>query len=321
MGFYSEQEGTRITVVQCDGGKMLNSGQNIEASTIGQQQFLIGLNPGPPADYVSQDYGDYSLYSAEQHRSVWERHTHNCTQITVAMSPAQVRGEWQGANGHIERREMNGDMAWIVPPGVEHIIHFDRPATLIHLYLAESFFHKMVEDVPNSVEHSLIPSILVRDPFLVELAKSLHRESLEGPLSPLFTQSVATLTATHLARSYSNRSRAVPSCHGGMGPSRERRVLAYIAEHLDQTITLEELAKVAEISPNYLIALFRQSLGMTPHKYVVQQRIEQARRLLNERNLSLLEIAQRCGFQDQSQFTTVFRRYAGVTPGQLRRSL
>jgi len=120
----------------------------IVSQTIGHKQFLLGLKPGPPRDYVSQDYADYSLYTAEQHRSVWERHIHDCTQITVALSPAQVRGEWQGAYGRIERREMNGDMAWIVPPGVPHVIHFDRPATLIHLYLNEAFFHNMVEKLP-----------------------------------------------------------------------------------------------------------------------------------------------------------------------------
>jgi AraC family transcriptional regulator len=300
---------------------MSNSSRNIEASSIGHQQFLIGLTPGPPTDYVSRDYSDYSLYAAEQHRSTWERHTHDCTQITVAMNPAQVRAEWQGESGHIDRREMNGDMAWIVPPGVEHVIHFDRPATLIHLYLSGYFFNKMVEDAPDSVETLLIPSILVRDPFLVELAKSLHRESREGHLTELFTQSLATLTATHLVRAYSNRNRVFPSYRGGMGPSRERRVLSYITEHLNESITLEDLAKVAEISPNYLIALFRQSVGMTPHKYVVLQRVENARKLLERRDLTLLDIAQRCGFQDQSQLTTLFRRYVGITPGQLRRSL
>jgi len=300
---------------------MSNLAPQIAAQAIGHKQFLVGLKPGPPREYVSQDYADYSLYTAEQHRSIWERHVHDCTQITVALSPAQVRGEWQGAYGHIERREMNGDMVWVVPPGVPHVIHFDRPATLIHLYLNEAFFRNMVEGAPASVEGSLIPSLLVRDPLLVELAKTLHRESLDGHLSTMFTQSVATLMATHLVRSYSNRASATCSLRGGMGPSRERRVLAYIEEHLNESITLEELAHVAEISPNYLIALFRQSMGMTPHKYVVHMRIERAYALLKQKGLSLLEIAQRCGFQDQSQFTTVFRRYAGVTPGHFRRSL
>jgi AraC family transcriptional regulator len=300
---------------------MPNLPTQIAATTIGHKQFLVGLKPGPPREYVSQDFADYSLYTAEQHRSVWERHIHNCTQITVALSPAQVRGEWQGAYGQIERREMNGDMAWIVPSGVPHVIHFDRPATLIHLYLSEAFFRNMVEGAPSSVETSLIPSLLVRDPFLVELAKTLYRESLDGSLSTLFTQSVATLTATHLLRSYSNRMPATASLKGGMGPSRERRVLAYIEEHLNESISLEDLAQVAEISPNYLIALFRQSMGMTPHKYVIQMRVERARALLKQKQLTLLEIAQHCGFLDQSQFTTVFRRYAGVAPGHFRRLL
>ena len=293
----------------------------IAVQTIAHKQFLVGLKPGPPREYVAQDYADYSLYSAEQHRSIWERHFHDCTQITAALSPAHVRAEWQGVYGQIERREMNGDMVWIVPPGVPHVIHFDRPAILIHLYLNEAFFHKMVEGAPASVEGSLVPSLLVRDPFLVELAKTLHRESLVGQLSTMFTQSLATLTATHLVRSYSNQIPATSSLRGGMGPSRKRRILAYIEEHLSESITLEGLAHLAEISPNYLIALFRQSMGMTPHKYVVQMRIERAYALLKQSKLSLLEIAQHCGFQDQSQFTTVFRRFAGVTPGQFRRSL
>jgi AraC family transcriptional regulator len=300
---------------------MPNLPTQIAATTIGHKQFLVGLKPGPPREYVSQDFADYSLYTAEQHRSVWERHIHNCTQITVALSPAQVRGEWQGVYGQMERREMNGDMAWIVPSGVPHVIHFDRPATLIHLYLSEMFFRNMVEGAPANVETSLIPSLLVRDPFLVELAKTLYRESLDGSLSTMFTQSVATLTATHLLRSYSNRMPATASLKGGMGPSRERRVLAYIEEHLNQSISLADLAQVAEISPNYLIALFRQSMGMTPHKYVIQMRVERARGLLKQKQLTLLEIAQHCGFLDQSQFTTVFRRYAGVTPGHFRRLL
>jgi AraC family transcriptional regulator len=300
---------------------MPDTSTQIDDSTIGRKQFLIGLKPGPPDEYVSQDYDDYSIYTAEQHRSVWERHTHDCTQITVAMSPAQVRGEWQGGTGRTERREMYGDMAWIIPPGVPHVIHFDRPATLIHLYLSETFFHRMVGDVPASVESALIPAVLVRDPFLVELARSLHRESLDNRLSSLFTQSVATLTATHLMRLYSNRPAHVAPVRGGMGPGRERRVLNYIAHHLDESITLEDLARVAEISPNYLIELFRQSLGITPHKYVVRMRLERAYALLKEPSLTLLEIAHTCGFQDQSQFTTVFRRYTGATPGQYRRGL
>lgn len=285
------------------------------------KHFLVGLHPGPPPDHVWQEYSNYSIYTAEQHRSVWEEHTHDCTQITVAMSPAQVRGEWHGLAGRPERRELNGDVIWIVPPGVPHVIHFDRRATLIHLYLNEAFFRSMVPDAPDNTQQSLIPSLLVRDRYLVEMAKSLYRETKFHKASALFTQSVATLTATHLVRTYSGRQDSLPLYRGGLGPTREKRICAYIAEHLSEDLSLDELAQVVDMSPNYLIALFRESLGMTPHKYVVQQRIERARRLLARPALSLLEIAHRCGFQDQSQFTTIFRRNLGVTPGQYRRQM
>jgi AraC family transcriptional regulator len=298
-----------------------DSGEPQTANEKDQKHFLVGLHPGPPPDHLWHEYGNYSIYTAEQHRSVWEKHTHDCTQITVAMSPAQVRGEWQGNTGRLERRELNGDMIWLVPPGVQHVIHFDRRATLIHIYLNETFFRAMVPDAPDNMQQSLVPSLLVRDQFLVELAKSLYRETKFSTISELFTQSVATLTATHLVRAYSGKRDALPFYRGGLGPSREKKIRAYIESHLSEDLSLDELARVVDISPNYLISLFRESIGTTPHKYVVQQRLESARKLLARPGMSLLEIAHRCGFQDQSQFTTIFRRNFGVTPGQYRRQI
>jgi AraC family transcriptional regulator len=179
----------------------------------------------------------------------------------------------------------------------------------------------MLPDAPDNMQQALIPSLLVRDQFLVELAKSLYRETKLRTPTELFTQSVATLTASHLVRTYSCSRDSLPLYRGGLGPSREKRIRAYIDEHLSEDLSLEELARVVDISPNYLISLFRDSVGMTPHKYVLQQRIERTRKLLARPGLSLLEIAQGCGFRDQSQFTTIFRRNFGVTPGQYRRQI
>src|SRR5580765_1462777 len=85
-----------------------------------EKEFMVGLSPGPAGDHVAVGYDNFSLFAAQQPRSVWERHTHGCTQVTVAISPAQVRGEWVGRHGQIERRELNGDVVWIVPPSVPH---------------------------------------------------------------------------------------------------------------------------------------------------------------------------------------------------------
>jgi len=285
------------------------------------KQFLIGLEPSPPPDHIWQEYSGYSIYSADQERSLWSRHSHDCTQITIASNPAYVRAEWQATAGRSGSREMNGDMVWVVPPGTEHTIHWNRRAPLLHIYLNDQFFESTMENVPDQISSRLAPSLLVRDPFLVEMGKELHRELQFGPINELFTKSVATLTATHLIRTYSSKPNCTTVYRGGLGPSRERKVRQYIQEHLDQQLSLDDLAKVALISPNYFISLFQQSTGMTPHKYVLQQRVEYAKELLTYSKLSLIEIAHKCGFPDQSQFTTTFRRHLGVTPGQYKRQL
>jgi AraC family transcriptional regulator len=285
------------------------------------KQFLIGLEPSPPPTHIWQEYAGYSIYSAEQDPSLWSQHSHDCTQICIASSPAYVRAEWQADAGRRGTKEMNGDMVSVVPPEVQHTIHWNRRAQLLHIYLNDQFFDSMLENVPNKISTKLTPSLLVRDPFLVEMGKELGRELQFGPINELFSMSVATLTANHLIRSYSCKPNSVAVYRDGLGPSRERKVRKYIQDNLDQPLSLENLAKVALISPNYFIFLFQQSVGMTPYKYVLQQRVEYAKELLTSSKLSLVEIAHKCGFPHQSPFTTTFRRHVGVTPGQYKRQL
>jgi AraC family transcriptional regulator len=77
---------------------------------------------------------------------------------------------------------------------------------------------------------------------------------------------------------------------------------------------------VAGISPNYFASAFHQTTGFTPHQYVSHRRIERAQQLLTEADLPIAEVAYRCGFTSQSQFTTLFRPFTGVTPGRFRAS-
>jgi AraC family transcriptional regulator len=283
--------------------------------------FLTGLHPSPPADHVWQEWIGYSIYSADQPRSTWRKHSHDCTQLTVAFDPAYVHAEWEDSPGRPRKRELNGDMIWVVPPGLTHSVYFNRRASLIHLYLSDPFFERVTQNEVINVSSKLTPSLLVRDPFLVELGKNLSEELRFGPLSELFSQSVAAIAVNHLIRRYSNKPNALPVYRGGLGPAREKRVRQYIRERLDTQLSLEELAGIADISPNHFASLFRQTTGITPHKFVVRQRVERAQHLLERSKLTLIEIAMRCGFQDQSQFTTTFRRYLGTTPGRYKREL
>ncbi len=103
-----------------------------------------------------------------------------------------------------------------------------------------------------------------------------------------------------------------------LGPLNVERLDAYIDQHLARRISVAELAQVACLSPSHFHAQFKDSLGMTPHQYLLKIRLDRASRLLRESTLPLVRIAEECGFSSQSALTTAMRRYLGLTPKRLR---
>jgi len=97
-----------------------------------------------------------------------------------------------------------------------------------------------------------------------------------------------------------------------------KRVYDYIEAHLDDRLTLSDLAAVACLSPYHFSRSFKQALGIGPQRYVTQRRLERAKTLMRRTNQPLARIAQEVGFSDQSHLTSVFRREIGVTPGHFR---
>jgi transcriptional regulator of acetoin/glycerol metabolism/AraC-like DNA-binding protein len=109
-----------------------------------------------------------------------------------------------------------------------------------------------------------------------------------------------------------------PQTHGGLAPGAMRRVREYVAAHLSESTDLAMLAAVAGLSIHHFARGFKQTTGMTPHHYLTQKRVERARDMLANSDLSLSEIAYAVGFSDQSHLARHFRQMLGVTPGQFR---
>ncbi|MCS3897486.1 AraC-like DNA-binding protein [Bradyrhizobium japonicum USDA 38] len=99
---------------------------------------------------------------------------------------------------------------------------------------------------------------------------------------------------------------------------RLKRVLQYVDENLAGKITLQQLAAVAGLSRMHFAAQFRVAVGMRPHDYLLNRRIERAQELLRRADASLVDVALTVGFQTQAHFTTVFKRFVGDTPYQWR---
>jgi len=107
---------------------------------------------------------------------------------------------------------------------------------------------------------------------------------------------------------------------GGLAP----RVVRHLREHIDgnieRRIKVETLAKLANLSVGYFVRAFKQSMGATPHDYLMRQRVERTVQLLSDTNMSLSEIAFAVGFADQSHFARRFRQHVGVSPRDYRRA-
>ena len=100
-----------------------------------------------------------------------------------------------------------------------------------------------------------------------------------------------------------------------------KRVLDFVAEHFAQTITVEDLANVAALSPSHFSRLFKQTMGKSPMNFVTAYRVEQAKKRLSSMDLPLIDIALDCGFADQAHFSRVFKQSEGITPKTYRTSL
>ncbi len=106
----------------------------------------------------------------------------------------------------------------------------------------------------------------------------------------------------------------------GLPRWRLHRVIAYIESHIDDSISLADMAEAAQLSPMHFAAQFRVSTGISPHRYLLSCRIQKAKALLAEASSSLVDVALSVGFRTQAHFTTVFKKIEGTTPNQWRRA-
>jgi transcriptional regulator of acetoin/glycerol metabolism/AraC-like DNA-binding protein len=110
---------------------------------------------------------------------------------------------------------------------------------------------------------------------------------------------------------------AEPS-RGGLSPAVTRRICDYIEGHLDEKIRLDGLAALAGLSTDHFARAFHQSVGVPPHTYLLRRRLEEVEYMLRKTHAPLSEIALATGFSDQSHLARHFRRWAGMSPRQVR---
>lgn len=164
----------------------------------------------------------------------------------------------------------------------------------------------------------LRPAAAVDDPFTVQVALALAEVARRGaPGATLVAEGLGVALAAHLlARSAGVRGGARAALR--IAPVRLRQVLDHLRDHLDGSLTLRELAGVADMDVYRFVRAFKEATGVPPHRYVTEARVERAKALLRDRALTISDVALRTGFATPSHFSTAFRRATGATPRAFR---
>jgi AraC family transcriptional regulator len=134
-------------------------------------------------------------------------------------------------------------------------------------------------------------------------------------------EALGTVLAYELLGLTAAKAHPVGRAKGGLAPCQQREVTRYIEDHLAEPISLAALARLARISPFYFCRAFKQSVGLPPHRYLRQLRIEHAKRLLAKPDPSITEIGLMIGYSETSSFTSAFHKATGVTPTAYRRGI
>ncbi len=237
--------------------------------------------------------------------------------LVLPMGPPRQLAWTMG--GAAQRETFASGDAILNPVGLDTNPQWAGETELVLFAAAPEMLDRAAQQIGRSASAELVPRYHFQDVLLHRLALTLSEE-FEHEHAPdlLYAESLTHALVAHLLKRYTVEGAAPLTIGRGLSALALQRVTDYMGDHLAATLTLAEMARVAGYSPSHFTDLFRRSTGRTPHQYVIEQRLDEAERLLANTSLPIATVALQAGFADQSHLTRTMRRRRGVTPGVLR---
>lgn len=199
---------------------------------------------------------------------------------------------------------------------------WDQNLEVTHVYISHDSVSSMANKVFDyDIEAIRIPDeVGIPDNVLPRLIDLLELELKQGGLGGnLYVESIKNQIALHLLRRYAKLDFKEGNCKSGLTTIKRRLILDFIHENIGRKISLEDLARLAQLSVPHFIRKFKVDFGISPAAYVMELRIQVARKMLiSKKDLPIKVIASDCGFSDQSHMTRVFQKFFNKTPIQVR---
>jgi len=164
-------------------------------------------------------------------------------------------------------------------------------------------------------KHSRVRAAFCHEPDIVR--RGVEDEQLNFLV--IRARAISEGSAFALMNAFLDASPIQPASMCGIHPRLLARVIEHIRDNLDAALSVGELADLVGMSESHFSKLFKRDTGVTPHQFILNERINCSKELLQSGISRLVDIALDVGFQNQAHFTTVFRNVVGVTPGQFQR--
>ncbi|WP_232432343.1 helix-turn-helix domain-containing protein [Chamaesiphon minutus] len=213
-----------------------------------------------------------------------------------------------------------GDIC-IVPAGHPFFWQWQREDRYVRIQIDLQCFEQLAQEVANLDANciELLPKFRVRHLQVEQISLMLLDELKSGGLAGhLYVSSLVSALTVQLFRNFSVTESRTVLCEGGLSDRQLLQIADYIHEHLAQEIKIAELAELTRMSHFHFSRLFKQAIGVSPHQYLIEQRVERAKHLLKQTQLPIVEIAMLCGFSSHSHLGKWFRQGTGLSPKAYR---
>ncbi|MDJ0595353.1 MAG: AraC family transcriptional regulator [Pleurocapsa sp. MO_226.B13] len=280
-----------------------------------QQGAMSQIMPHAPL-LSSYQAGWQGIHLAHYHQPAWGIPEIITSQHIVAILLTNLGGEEIVAEGKAQTvRNLSTHAIQIFPVDLSFRVRWFTDVEVIHCYLDPQCLAQNAYEAISPERVELIPNFHQPDPLISQMGLALKAALENDPAgSHFYAESMTTALSAHLLQYYSTRKPVFQDYSGGLSKYQLRQAVDYIQSHLAENLSLDAMATEVGISRFYFCRLFKQSTGITPYQYLIKCRIDRAKVLLKQRNLSITDIALEVGFSNQSHFTKHFKRLIGTTP-------
>lgn len=213
-------------------------------------------------------------------------------------------------------------MFHVTEPAVPVCCVFRGAHDVLHLHVPNTLIAECARDMPGHQAAALCSRATpTKDPMVEQLARALlDADRVGGSLGQLYADCINIAIVARLLAA-ARKAPAVERAKVAELPRwRLKRAIEYVESRLSEPVSLADIAAATGLTRMHFAAQFRAATGLRPHEYLLRRRIERAQEMLVGTGMSVVDIALSVGFQTQSHFTTVFKRFAGQPPYAWRQS-